>query len=52
MPGKKVVTTINPETLSMEDTSKSLNAINLIKKNEMEQLMAERVLMGEIKKDT
>ena len=31
MPGKKVVTAINPETLSVEDKSKSLNAVNLIK---------------------
>ena len=31
MPIKKVVTTINPDTLSAEDKAKSLNAVNLIK---------------------
>ena len=31
MPGKKVVTAINPETLSAEDKAKSLNAVNIIK---------------------
>ena len=31
MPGKKVVTAINPDTLSAEDKAKSLNAVNLIK---------------------
>ena len=31
MPGKKVVTEINNETLSAEDKEKSLNAVNLIK---------------------
>ena len=31
MPGKKVVTAINPETLFVEDKAKSLNAVNLIK---------------------
>ena len=32
MPGNKIVTAINPDTLSAEDKSKSLNAVNLIKK--------------------
>ena len=31
MPEKKVVTAINPDTLSAEDKAKSLNAVNLIK---------------------
>ena len=31
MPGKKVVTAINPDTLSAEDKAKSLNAVNLVK---------------------
>ena len=31
MPGKKVLTAINPETLSAEYKAKSLNAVNLIK---------------------
>ena len=31
MPGKKVVTAINPDTLSAKDKAKSLNAVNLIK---------------------
>ena len=31
MPVKKVVTAINPDTLSAEDKAKSLNAVNLIK---------------------
>ena len=31
MPGKKVVTAINPDTLSSEDKAKSINAVNLIK---------------------
>ena len=52
MPGKKVVTAINPDSLSAEDKAESLNAVNLIKKKEMEQLRAERVLMGANKKDT
>ena len=30
MPGKEVVTAINPDTLSAEDKAKSLNAINII----------------------
>ena len=52
MLGKKFVTAINPDTLSTEDKAKSLIAVNLIKKNEMEQLREERVLMGANKKDT
>ena len=52
MPGKKVVTAINPETLSAEDKAKSLNAVNIIKKNDMEQLRSKRVLVGASKKDT
>ena len=52
MPGKKVVTAINPDTLSAEDKAKSLNAVNLIKQKRDEQLRAERVLMGANKKDT
>ena len=40
MPGKKFVTAINPDTLSAEDKAKSLNAVNLINKNKMEQLRA------------
>ena len=52
MPGKKVVTAINPDTLSAEDKAKLLNAVNLIKQNEMEQLRAERVLMVANKKYT
>ena len=31
MPGKTVVTAINPKTLSAEDKAKSLNAVNIIK---------------------
>ena len=31
MPVKKVVTEINPETLSVEDKAKSLNTVNHIK---------------------
>ena len=31
MPGKKVVTAINPDTLSIEEKSKSLNAVSFIK---------------------
>ena len=31
MPGKKVVTAINPETLSAEDKEKLLNTVNIIK---------------------
>ena len=31
MPGGKVVTAINPDTLSAEDKAKSLNAVNIIK---------------------
>ena len=31
IPGKKVVTAINPDTLSAEDKAKSLNAVNIIK---------------------
>ena len=34
MPGKKVVTAINPETLSTEDKVKLLNAVNLIKQKQ------------------
>ena len=32
IPGKKVVTAINTDTLSAKDKAKSLNAVNLIKK--------------------
>ena len=32
IPGEKVVTAINPDTLSAEEKAKSLNAVNLIKK--------------------
>ena len=31
IPGKKVVTAINPDTLSAKDKAKSLNAVNIIK---------------------
>ena len=30
MPGKKVVTAINPDTLYAEDKAKSFNAVNII----------------------
>ena len=52
MIGKKVVTAINPETLSAKDKAKSLNAVNIIKQNEMEKVRVERVLMGASQKDT
>ena len=40
MLGKKVVTAINPDTLSAEDKAKSINAVNLVKKkkNGMEKI--------------
>ena len=34
MPGKKVVTAINPDTLSAEDKAKSLNDVNIIKQKQ------------------
>ena len=43
MPGKKVVTAINPKTLSTEDKAKLLNAVNLIKQKKDEIYGVERL---------
>ena len=52
MTGKKLLTAINPETLSAEEKAKLLNAVNLIKQKRDGTIKGRTCVDGSKQKDT